>query len=249
MAAGHRARLHKLGGHSGGETPLPIPNREVKPVSADGTRSAIPRESRTPPITFEGPARGPSGRSRRRELLAPVRVELAQPADALADRRVRDEERREALLRERVRRVERLGRRARLERHEPHRLLEPEQRVGETVRRVAQLCREAVGLVLALRREHRWTNDAATGPSTNEKRRWNAAADARGLDDRRAAITTPRSGRARRGAGGAPARARRSPRAPPATRRRAARPRARARSRRRRRVPPRARADSRRGST
>jgi hypothetical protein len=39
-----------LGGHSDGETPLPIPNREVKPVSADGTRGASPRESRTPPI-------------------------------------------------------------------------------------------------------------------------------------------------------------------------------------------------------
>ncbi len=45
-----RAPAHKLGGHSDGETPLPIPNREVKPVSADGTRGAIPRESRTPPI-------------------------------------------------------------------------------------------------------------------------------------------------------------------------------------------------------
>jgi hypothetical protein len=50
---------HKLGGHSDGETPLPIPNREVKPVSADGTRGAIPRESRKPPILFpKGPARG-----------------------------------------------------------------------------------------------------------------------------------------------------------------------------------------------
>ena len=54
-----RARtLHKLGGHSDGETPLPIPNREVKPVSADGTRGASPRESRTPPISFEEPLTG-----------------------------------------------------------------------------------------------------------------------------------------------------------------------------------------------
>ena len=44
---------HKLGGHSVRETPLPIPNREVKPDSADGTRGASPRESRTPPIIFQ----------------------------------------------------------------------------------------------------------------------------------------------------------------------------------------------------
>ena len=44
--------LDNLGGHSGGDTPLPIPNREVKPASADGTRGASPRESRTPPSLF-----------------------------------------------------------------------------------------------------------------------------------------------------------------------------------------------------
>ncbi len=44
--------LDNLGGHSGGDTPLPIPNREVKPASADGTRGASPRESRTPPSFF-----------------------------------------------------------------------------------------------------------------------------------------------------------------------------------------------------
>src|SRR5215510_12407846 len=49
---------HTLGGHSGGETPLPIPNREVKPASADGTRRAISRESRTPPIFFAHRLRG-----------------------------------------------------------------------------------------------------------------------------------------------------------------------------------------------
>jgi hypothetical protein len=38
------------GGLSGGETPLPIPNREVKPASADGTRRVTSRESRTPPV-------------------------------------------------------------------------------------------------------------------------------------------------------------------------------------------------------
>src|SRR3954454_20132247 len=51
---------HELGGHSDGETPLPIPNREVKPVSADGTRGEIPWESRTPPISLRRPREGPS---------------------------------------------------------------------------------------------------------------------------------------------------------------------------------------------
>ena len=51
--------LDNLGGHSDGDTPLPIPNREVKPASADGTRGASPRESRTPPnplLQFRKPA-------------------------------------------------------------------------------------------------------------------------------------------------------------------------------------------------
>jgi hypothetical protein len=38
------------GGYGEGETPLPIPNREVKPLSADGTWLARARESRTPPV-------------------------------------------------------------------------------------------------------------------------------------------------------------------------------------------------------
>src|ERR1041384_5047530 len=38
------------GGHGEGETPLPIPNRAVKPLSADGTWPARARESRTPPV-------------------------------------------------------------------------------------------------------------------------------------------------------------------------------------------------------
>src|ERR1700733_1295780 len=37
------------GGHSEGETPGPIPNPEVKPLSADGTAREASRESRTPP--------------------------------------------------------------------------------------------------------------------------------------------------------------------------------------------------------
>ncbi len=38
-----------LGGHSKWETPLPIPNREVKPLSADGTALATGWESRMLP--------------------------------------------------------------------------------------------------------------------------------------------------------------------------------------------------------
>ena len=64
--------LDTLGGHSGGGTPLPIPNREVKPASADGTRGASPRESRTPPslCTRSGSPRGDPDRAyeRRRSL-------------------------------------------------------------------------------------------------------------------------------------------------------------------------------------
>ena len=40
------------GGYGEGETPLPIPNREVKPLSADGTWLARAWESRTPPVFF-----------------------------------------------------------------------------------------------------------------------------------------------------------------------------------------------------
>ena len=40
------------GGHSGGDTPLPIPNREVKPSCADGTARDTGWESRSPPLKF-----------------------------------------------------------------------------------------------------------------------------------------------------------------------------------------------------
>ena len=44
------------GGHSVRETPGPIPNPEVKPLSADGTALARVWESRTPPgIFFQEP--------------------------------------------------------------------------------------------------------------------------------------------------------------------------------------------------
>ena len=38
-----------LGDHGGGETPVPIPNTEVKPFSADGTAWVTVWESRTLP--------------------------------------------------------------------------------------------------------------------------------------------------------------------------------------------------------
>lgn len=41
----------RLGGHSGGATPGPIPNPEAKTPSADGTAPARVWESRTPPST------------------------------------------------------------------------------------------------------------------------------------------------------------------------------------------------------
>ena len=52
------------GGHSGGETPVPIPNTAVKPARADGTWGEAPWESRSPPgflideVPSELPARG-----------------------------------------------------------------------------------------------------------------------------------------------------------------------------------------------
>ena len=41
-----------FGGYSQGETPLPIPNREVKPLYADGTACAGVWESRSLPRFF-----------------------------------------------------------------------------------------------------------------------------------------------------------------------------------------------------
>ena len=43
------------GGYTLGETPLPIPNREVKPQKADGTVLVTARESRTLPGFFVFP--------------------------------------------------------------------------------------------------------------------------------------------------------------------------------------------------
>ena len=43
---------HRFGGHSGGETPGPIPNPEVKPSRADGTALETGWESRSLPRHF-----------------------------------------------------------------------------------------------------------------------------------------------------------------------------------------------------
>ena len=44
--------LFRKGDDGGGDTPLPIPNREVKPASADGTAGETPWESRSSPIFY-----------------------------------------------------------------------------------------------------------------------------------------------------------------------------------------------------
>ena len=50
--SGCRARSVSSGGDSGGEPPVPIPNTEVKPASADGTWGSRPWESRSPPGVY-----------------------------------------------------------------------------------------------------------------------------------------------------------------------------------------------------
>ena len=48
-----------FGGYGGSDPPVPIPNTEVKPASADGTWAVGPRESRSPPdITRLRPSLG-----------------------------------------------------------------------------------------------------------------------------------------------------------------------------------------------
>src|SRR6188472_4031122 len=49
------------GGYGEGETPLPIPNRAVKPLSADGTWPARAWESRSPPVLHDIEPQSPSG--------------------------------------------------------------------------------------------------------------------------------------------------------------------------------------------
>ena len=73
------------------------------------------------------------------ELGPPLGIEPTQAPHALSERRVRHEHRGETLLGERVHRVERLGRWARAEFDERACRLQPQEPVGEPVRRLADL--------------------------------------------------------------------------------------------------------------
>ncbi len=48
----NRKTFFRKGDDSGGDTPLPIPNREVKPARADGTAGETLWESRSSPIFY-----------------------------------------------------------------------------------------------------------------------------------------------------------------------------------------------------
>ena len=52
----YATELNFSGGNGEGETPVPIPNTAVKPLSADGTAWATAWESRSPPgVIFKDP--------------------------------------------------------------------------------------------------------------------------------------------------------------------------------------------------
>src|SRR5215204_7157200 len=63
--------LFSKGDDSGGDTPLPIPNREVKPASADGTAEETPWESRSSPISHSAAHSFRDSASRRRRNALP----------------------------------------------------------------------------------------------------------------------------------------------------------------------------------
>ena len=157
------------------------------------------------------------------DAIAPGGIELAQPAHALRDRRMRDEQAAEPVLGEGVDREQRLGGRASLERDELGRLLEPQQRVGEAVRRVAELRR------VAGRRRTRASARRAGGrtpPRSARGRRGAPAGASRRSGSSRGAARRrrrPPSAPACRGAARARSRARAHPRARPAGRRRRSR--------------------------
>src|SRR5438046_10719488 len=70
-------RRRRFGGHSGGETPGPIPNPEVKPSRADGTVRATGWESRSPPEHLRITSRPRRGR------LVPCQTVVAVPTGTL----------------------------------------------------------------------------------------------------------------------------------------------------------------------
>ena len=68
------------GGYSEGETPLSIPNRAVKPLSADGTWPERAWESRSPPVfTCKEPGFAKRGRARVVKPRAPGGHPRARP--------------------------------------------------------------------------------------------------------------------------------------------------------------------------
>src|SRR3954451_22604729 len=82
-----RGRLSPLsGGYGEGETPLPIPNRAVKPLSADGTWPSRARESRTPPVYLYEPPPGGGSSSLTPRTIARVqdRILLGDNLELLA---------------------------------------------------------------------------------------------------------------------------------------------------------------------
>src|SRR3954465_11147567 len=70
------------GGFGEGETPLTIPNRAVKPLSADGTWPSRAWESRTPPVSSARAAPG------RLVLVNPAETKFAQRIDEVDPRRL-----------------------------------------------------------------------------------------------------------------------------------------------------------------
>src|SRR5205807_5870983 len=77
LKAREERSLPVSGGYGEGETPLPIPNRAVKPLSADGTWPARAWESRSPPVFL--PNTSQTVYARRGEVLSrqPAGVRLA----------------------------------------------------------------------------------------------------------------------------------------------------------------------------
>src|SRR5438105_13739408 len=72
-----------FGDHSDGETPVPIPNTAVKPVSADGTGLATVWESRSSPRSFSFARKSPRGASTAARIMEP-NAPSARRASAVA---------------------------------------------------------------------------------------------------------------------------------------------------------------------
>src|SRR5437868_1526360 len=96
-----------------------------------------------------------------------------------------DEERGKPFFSEWIERPERLRRRARRERNELRRLLEPEQRSREPVRRLAELRGPPVCLELALGREQEMHAGRRDRPEHEEEPALQQSADTAQLDQRR----------------------------------------------------------------